>query len=340
VDVTAFIPRAVRRRAAGPVGQWRGHRIRRRLEALAASGRPIVAGPWLGEVGFEILYWAPFLRWFAHEYGVPAARLTVLSRGGTASWYGEFAGAYRDVFDYVTPEVFRAWHAERVREIGEQKQTRVTADERQLLARVRDELPGGAEVLHPSVMYELLNPFWWRHLDERWVHRHTRYRRLDPPPRAVGLDLPDRYVAAKFYFNDCFPATEENRAFVRALLGRLALNLPVVSLSAGVTLDDHGTCAVATQGVRDLGGAVAPAENLSIQTAVVAHATAFVGTYGGFAYLAPFFGVPSASYYGDADGFARSHLGMARSAFAAIGTADLLHVHSTAEGPAPATELT
>ena len=55
---------------------------------LAATGRaaatPIVAGPWLGEVGFELLYWVPFLRWFAERFAVAPERLLVVSRGGTA----------------------------------------------------------------------------------------------------------------------------------------------------------------------------------------------------------------------------------------------------------------
>ena len=298
---------------------------------MAASGRPILAGPWLGEVGFEILYWAPFLRWFALEYGVPPERLTVLSRGGTWSWYGPVAGRYYDVFDYIAPDVFRAWQAERFDEVGEQKQTRMTKRERELLTRVLGPTLRDTEVLHPSLMYELMNPFWWRHLDEAWIHRHTAYRRLERPPRPAGLDLPDRYVAVKFYYNDCFPATNENVAFVRDVIARLAREGPVVSLSTGVTLDDHGACTVTTYGVRDIAGAAPPSENLQVQSAIVAHATAFVGTYGGFAYLAPMYGVPSTSYYGDPAGFAMSHLRMAGSAFEAIGMGDLLHVHPTPE---------
>jgi hypothetical protein len=314
LPIRRFVPRPIRRRAAAPVGRFRGARIRRQLAALAASGRPILAGPWLGEVGFEILYWAPFLRWFASTYGIAPERLTVVSRGGTAAWYAPAAGEYRDVFDYVSSDVFRRWHQERVGEIGEQKQTRMTARDRQLIHRVLAETTPDAEILHPSVMYDLMTPFWWRHLDETWIHRHTVYRPLDRPPRPEGECLPDRYVAAKFYFNDCFPATNANRAFVRDMLVRLARETPVVSLSPGVALDDHHV--MSASGVVEAAGAASPAENLRVQSAIVAHAQAFVGTYGGFAYLAPFYGVPSASYYADPDGFARSHLRMAQSAFA------------------------
>ncbi len=325
-----LIPRAVRRRVAGQIGLYRGARIRRRMAALAAGGRPILAGPWLGEVGFEILYWAPFVRWAASEFGIAPGRLWILSRGGTRSWYGTAAGRYYDVFDYLSPEEFRAWHEHRVSETGEQKQTRMTDRERQLVTRVLGTTAADAEILHPGVMYALMNPYWWRHLDEQWVRRHTLYSRLERPPRVEGLALPDRYIAAKFYFNDCFPATDQNRDFVRTMMERMAQEAPVVSLSAGHALDDHGPCAVSAHGVLDVADA-APARNLHVQSAIVANATAFVGTYGGFAYLAPFYGVPSTSYYGDAGGCARSHLQMARAAFAAIGLPDLLQVRSTSD---------
>jgi hypothetical protein len=329
--VRRLVPFRIRRAVSARLAHLESGRVSRELAALAGSGRPIIAGPWLGEVGFELLYWVPFLAWFAERFDVDPSRIIVLSRGGTASWYAPFAGHYRDALDYVTPEVFHAHHEARVREIGEQKQIRTAAFERELVASVVSE-PGadGARVLHPSTMYRVLRQFWWGHLDESWVHRHTRYRRYP----AVPLDmprLPDSYCAVKFYFNDCFPATERNRAFAREVVARLAGQGPVVSLSAGMPLDDHGACSVAAHGVIDLAGGASPSRNLHVQSMVVAHARAFVGTYGGFAYLAPFYGVPSTAYFADPSGFARSHLRMARSAFASIGACDLLHVHPVAD---------
>ena len=55
-------------------------------------------------------------------------------------------------------------------------------------------------------------------------------------------------------------------------------------------------------GVRTLPHDMHPRENLHVQSAIVAGASAFVGTYGGFSYLAPFLGVPSTAYYSDPHG--------------------------------------
>jgi hypothetical protein len=328
-----LIPRSVRWQASRWLARRRSARLASDLRAMARSGDVIVAGPWLGEVGFELLYWVPFLAWFAEEFGVEPGRLLVVSRGGTASWYQPFATRYADVFDSVSPEAFKAQHDARVAEIGEQKQTRVTAFERDLLATIVDRTGiRGYRLLHPSVMYNVLNPFWWGHAPIGWVHRHARYRKLVAPD-AVGFpQLPASYVAAKFYFNDCFPATDANRGFAEQSLAALTGQGPVVALSTGLNIDDHGGVRVDEHGVMHLPEGIGAAHNLQLQSAVVARARAFVGTYGGFSYLAPLHGVPSIAYYSDENGFSRKHLEVARSALEKIGLRGLLQVHDTAQG--------
>ena len=73
-----IVPRPLRLRASAFLAERRSQRIQRELAAMVASGQPIVAGPWLGEVGFELLYWAPFLAWVAGRFGVPPDRLFVV----------------------------------------------------------------------------------------------------------------------------------------------------------------------------------------------------------------------------------------------------------------------
>jgi hypothetical protein len=52
----------------------------------------------------------------------------------------------------------------------------------------------------------------------------------------------------------------------------------------------------------------------------------FVGTYGGFSYLAPFLNVRSTAYFSDPDGYSARHLLMARSALESIDAGGLLNV--------------
>ena len=44
--------------------------MRREIEPLTKTTAPIVIGPWVGEVGYELLYWIPFLNWALKEFGL------------------------------------------------------------------------------------------------------------------------------------------------------------------------------------------------------------------------------------------------------------------------------
>jgi hypothetical protein len=326
--LTQLVPHVVRRGISVQVARVHAARLERNLAALASGSDTIVAGPWLGEVGFELLYWMPFLRWFAARFHVAPERLMVVSRGGTAGWYRPFAALYRETFDYLTPEQFRQRHDERVRANGEQKQTQVLAFERELLRELTTDVTHRS-MLHPSTMYGLFNPFWWGHVGDAWVHAHAAYTRL-AAPSVPGYALPaGPYTAVKFYFNDCFPATPANRAFVRRTLQALVARGPVVSLATGLKLDDHDGDDLRALGVQPLPAHLHPRDNLALQSAVVAGAAGFAGTYGGFSYLAPFFGVPSTAYYSNVHGFSPRHLVMARSAIASIAGGGSLDVRST-----------
>jgi len=335
--VRRLVPRAVRHGVSAQLARVHAGRLDRDLARLASGTDTIVAGPWLGEVGFELLYWAPFLRWFASAYRVAPERLLIVSRGGTASWYRPFAAGYREIFDYLTPEEFRRRHDERVTTNGEQKQTRVLAFEHDLLRDLTTDVRSRS-MLHPSSMFGLFNPFWWGHVGDAWVHQRARYCVLQAVA-APTVPLPtEPYTAVKFYFNECFPPTERNRAFVRDTLRSLTMQGPVVSLATGLHLDDHGGDDAVAYGVRSLPAEIRPQDNLAVQTAIVAGASRFVGTYGGFSYLAPFVGVRSTAFYDDPHGFSRRHLIMAQSAFRAIGKDGFLDVRSASGDSLPTTE--
>jgi hypothetical protein len=325
--VSLPLPSPLKRRLGRALGQWTRASVVGELRALARGREPIVAGPWLGEVGFELLYWVPFLAWVVEEFGIAPDRLVVMSRGGTRDWYQRVASRYHDVFDQLSPEEFRRRNDRMRADRGEQKQGAMTGFDRELVAPVLRELGAGQRrLLHPSLMYRLFRPYWFGHAGIEWVEAHARYARL-PPPREVALAnrLPGIYTAVKFYYNDSFPATERNRLLARAVLADLTSRGPVVSLSTGLALDDHQACeeevTLAAHGIR---ADLSPATNLAQQGAIVARASAWVGTYGGFAYLAPFYGVPSTAYYSDRSAFSARHLALAEHVFGRTSSTPLL----------------
>lgn len=333
-SVGRLLPRAWRLRASAARASALSLRTRARLRRLADSGRPILAGPYFGEVGFELLYWIPFLAWFAERYGVEPGRLIAVSRGGAASWYAHVAAHYCDVFDVLSPAEFSARNRTRIARLGEQKQIEATLLDDTIAGGVGRRLGADAAVLHPSLMYALFAPFWWGHLPISWVSSHVRFRRLTVAPVPETVALPRTYAAVKFYFNDCFEDTPDTRAFVRGAVRDLSQEGCVVSLSTRLTLDDHEPVEAAVPSIVQPG--YEARTNLDVQSAIVARAQRFVGTYGGFSYVAPFFGVPSTAYYTDPQGYSQRHLDVARLAIDQLGGGALLDVQPAVRTPAVA----
>ncbi|MGE3274293.1 MAG: hypothetical protein AB7O67_04220 [Vicinamibacterales bacterium] len=293
------------------------------VETARRSRRPIVAGPWLSETGFELLYWIPFLRW-AQRYGhLRSERIVVVSRGGSRGWYGDLAGRYVDVFDLASVEEFRQAQEQRIGAQDGQKQYEPTAFEQDLVRRVARRLGlGRFDWLHPALMYNVFKPFWMQAASGDLLRAFTIHRRVDAArvPRLEGL--PDRYVAVKFYTNLALPADEANQRLVRRLVARLAVRHHVVLLQTGLDLDDHGEFAPGSAArIHTLDHLMTPATNLDVQTRAVAHADLLVATYGGFSYLGPLLGVDTLTFYSDARGFRLDHLDVARRAFREVGGA-------------------
>ena len=281
----------------------------RRATALAASRRPIIVGPWCGEVGFELLYWIPFLTWLAGRRDLDRRRLIVLTRGGARVWYRHLADEGAEILDYVTADTFRE-------QTGTLKQSAVSAFDRDLLRKVvRARRLVRPRILHPQVMYRLFVPYWKELPVLEPITSFLTYRRLEGVADHPVLEsLPDEYVAVKFYFSRAFPDTPENRAFVRRVVDAVSEEHPVVVLHTGGRLDDHDD-AVIPRSPRVHVVQPEARDNLVAQTAVLAKAAAFVGTYGGFSYLAPLCGVDALSFYSARDQFMPFHLEHAQRTF-------------------------
>jgi hypothetical protein len=185
-------------------------------------------------------------------------------------------------------------------------------------------------VLHPSIMYRLFAPYWWVHKQLEWVRQYTRYSLL--APQALPVTLTTNYTAVKFYFNDCFRDTPANRAFVGRVVHDLAAVEPVISLSTGVAVDDHDPCEPDIAAMQGISHLLSPDNNLLVLSAVVAGARRFIGTYGGFAYLAPLCGVPAVGYYTDQGTYSMRHLELVHDVLASSGRPDLLEVLEMPQG--------
>ena len=255
--------------------------IPRIIDKLHKGDRPLIVGPWLSEVGFEILYWLPFLNWVKTYRHFDPERLIIVSRGGVAPWYEGLGARYIDVFDFFTPEQLKQRNKERIAE-GQMKQRVLTEFDREVVKLVK-----------------------------------LAVERRDA--EIVAAKLPDRYVAVRFYYNSAFPETEANRDFVRRLLTRITESTDVVLLNPGFRVDDHSDLRPdVSRRVHSIDHLLEPRNNLQVQTKVISGASAYIGNYGGLSYVAPFYGVRSLAFYSSPEHVAPHHLDLMNRAAAKL----------------------
>jgi len=283
-----------------------GWAVEREIDAVVNSAETIIAGPWLSEVGFEALYWVPFLRWVKAAFRVEPARVVAVSRGGVASWYRGIADRYVEIWDHIDPADF----ARRTGERGATKQLEVSAFDRELVHVVERVAGTRVAMLHPSLMYRLFSLFWSGQRAQNFLDGHTRYEAIPPPQVLDGAALPREYVAVKFYAARSLPDTPDVRRTLAWFVDSLAERTHVVLLDTGLVLDEHTDYAFGPSGrVISARSWMAPNNNLAVQTQLIAGAQAYVGTCGSVAWLAPMLGVNTSALYMDPK-WLHAHLGV------------------------------
>ncbi|HVR76111.1 MAG TPA: hypothetical protein VMT52_17400, partial [Planctomycetota bacterium] len=213
---------------------------------------------------------------------------------------------------------------ERIAQQGgnKQKQIRLSSFDEDIIAHVKQSLAlDEVDVLHPSLMNQVFRPFWRREASFDLVESCTSFEVLPPLDPGLPADgLPDDYIAVKFYGNNSFPESDENRAFVLDTLRRLTEHSDVVLLDTGFRIDDHEQFGNERRDrLHTINRLVVPSNNLEVQTRISSRARAFVGTYGGFSYLAPLQGVSSLAFYSHPDKFLPHHLELANRVFSRMG---------------------
>lgn len=291
------IPRAAAKRV---VARYATVRFERIIQRIANGSSSVIAGPWHSEIGFEILYWIPMLRWIEATFGLSSERVIAVSRGGAEPWYQGVAGSYIDLLDHMTVDELRELRERHASRLRGQKQLRELGEDRPFMRKVvKRAADDDATVLHPAVMFGLFRWFWSGARPISLVTDRTMNAPVLPPGDEVPrlADLPERYVAAKLYFSDCLPDTQENRAFLGRLLEQIAAERKIVLLDTGPGMDEHRHFDSSASGIINAAGLMTMRDNLETQTRIIANADALVSTYGGFSYLGPHIGIPTTSYF-------------------------------------------
>jgi len=266
---------------------------------LIHSDTPILAGPFLGEAGLECLYWLSFLETLK-QAGVKSERIIPIGRGGSAAWYGTQQGV--ETYAMRTPQQVRIETLVKRAKTGMTKQMVNTPFDRAIIRDAADNLGlKSYHTLHPSWMYQTLQPYWNGHRGLDWLHSRAMYGLLPPPALPEGMTVPDGdFVCVKFYFRSTFDYKQESLHLAKAVVKKLSDQSPVLILNTGVHADDHRDMEFkAMPNVYQLRDCLTltPSNTLWAQSAAIARAQGFVGTYGGLAQLAQRFGKGAVTFY-------------------------------------------
>lgn len=248
-------------------------------------------------MGFEVLYWLPFLEHLQQTYGISKDRLVAVTRGGAGAWYG--LPTTVELYDYVPPGDLRIAALAAQQEKASIKQLGITRWERKLLDLLAERLGlRRHQVLHPSMLYQALDGFWGAQtMGMADAVKRLRFTPIPVPPTPVGMALPEKFVAVRWYQRPTWPLREDLLDWTHALVKQLSQTVPVVVLKSSAYFDDHvdfpapvgdGITTIQAEPWRD---------NLAIQSAVLKRAAAFVGTWGGMAQLAVRLGIPMAAFF-------------------------------------------
>lgn len=111
---------------------------------------PIFFGPWMGELGFEILYWAPFVYHHSNKSDFS------ISRGGVEFLYPKCR--YIDIFEYIDNSYWNKIQENRLRILGGEKQRKWIPVEIKLFREINNSLFQNSQiecaVLHPKSIFE------------------------------------------------------------------------------------------------------------------------------------------------------------------------------------------
>jgi hypothetical protein len=281
-----------------------------------ASHEDLVLAPWLGEIGYEILYWIPFLNRMVESGAIHKSQLTVVSRGGVREWYKGISENYVEIYEYFTPEELNNLKSERYEKAGTQKLIgQDNSVEDKILARITRETSLSKNIYYPSEFFNAMHPLFSRlgkAAPFRMASDMLLHKQIGSSESNLKQLVPSgKYICVNLYLRPSFSPSPTEYAILVASIDTLArkLGATVIELNSGDGLDpEHENISGNTNWINSQSIYKSnPSNNLEWQSALISSSMLYIGTYGGPSYIPLLYNVSTIALYSSRKGLNPVH---------------------------------
>ena len=265
----------------------------------------VLFGPWTSEIGFELLYWIPYLK---KNFPLKDKKIIIISRGGVDKWY-KFANYYKyfNLLDLVSNNEIKK-HFDNRQLIGGQKQFFIESLDKKIIEKVKEKLNiDSLKVIHPKEMYNFFKPYWngiYTFGLRAVAEKEMKFKDFDK----IDLQIKN-FVACKLYSSSILNISKNKEYYskkIKVILNEILKKHNIIFLDFQID-DDHevinfndlDTNENKFYFVKDIVKNIDIKNNLSIQSSLVQRSEFFLGTYGGFAYLPAYYNKHSIGLWND-----------------------------------------
>ena len=252
------------------------------------------------EIGYELLYWIPYISKRLSSTIKGHKRIIVVSRGGVECWYNWIEGVEYYNIEDVEPDLLKAIFKER-KDGKFQKQMEFGKYERKIINSICKKISldkNNCDIIDPSFMYLSV----WSFLsEERGVKSLKGILQKDfkfnkKSSNKIEFDNLEPYIAIKIYSNSCFQIRDDTNFYekkilkILELISSLKVNMIVLDFNAN---DDHTQFSfkkeifshIKLKYFNNLFPDIEFNKNINIQNEIVKSSVFLLSSYGGFSYL-------------------------------------------------------
>lgn len=260
----------------------------------------IIIGPWLSEIGYEILYWIPFLKkHLEHLIQDKNKKFIVISRGGVKNWYSFLENfEYFEIFDIDKKKISK--HLAHRKNSLSQKQWDISKLDNYYLNNVckkKNLNTNDCQIVHPSVLFKNLKSYLNANLAPNYVFQYLSHSNNSLAINSDhSMDYLKPFVAIKLYESSILNLKHDQSFFINKInlvLNKINKKYNLVYLDFKIE-DDHKDLVINMSGhktysINEIYSNIDESNNIYFQDALIQNSEFLVSTYGGFCYLPSFY---------------------------------------------------